>query len=326
MSMRKMSMAKALNEALDYALASDQAVFVMGEDIVDPGGGTFKVTAGLSTKFGRERIRETPISEQAIVGAGIGAAMIGMKPVVEIMIADFYAVCLDQVANHAAKLRYMSGGRTSVPLTIRGAFMGGSHSAAQHSSSVEAWLAHTPGLKVAIPSTPADAKGLLLTAIHDPDPVVILEPAMLYSSSGLVPDGDFRIPLGSADVKREGADVTIITYGAQVRDALAVADELADGISVEVVDLRWITPWDIDTVLASVSKTKRAIVVHQAVKQGGFGGEVVSVITEQLWGVLKAPILRVAAQNTPVPFSATLESAHLPSRADIADAVRRAVK
>jgi pyruvate dehydrogenase E1 component beta subunit len=326
LSMAELSMAEALNQAMDQALAADETVFVMGEDIIDPGGGTFMATAGLSTKYGRERVRETPISEQAIVGAAIGAAMTGMKPVAEIMMADFYAVCLDQVANHAAKLCYMSGGRTTVPLTLRSAYTGGMGAAAQHSQSVEAWLAHTPGLKVAIPSTPADAKGILTTAIHDQDPVIVLEPAMLYAAKGQVPTGDHRVPVGSADVKRAGDAVTVITYGAQVPDVLAVAEELAGEISVEVVDLRWISPWDVETAAASVARTKRAVVVHQAVQQCGFGAEIVSVITERLWGVLEAPIARVAAQNTPVPFAAVLEQAHLPSRAGIAEAIRAVTK
>jgi pyruvate/2-oxoglutarate/acetoin dehydrogenase E1 component len=323
---KTLTMAAALSEALDLALETDPDVFLLGEDIVDPAGGSFGITAGLSTKYGRERVRETPISEQAIIGAGIGAAMLGAKPVAEIMIADFYAVCLDQVANHAAKLRYMSGGRTTVPLTIRGFFTGGFNFAAQHSQSPEAWLAHTPGLKVAMPSNPANAKGLLLAAIHDPDPVIVLEPAALYSVKGEVPVGDYRVPLGTANVAREGTDVTVITYGPQVPNALAVAEQLASDISVEVIDLQWIVPWDIDAVLASVSKTRRAVVAHQAVQRAGFGAEIVSVVTEQLWGTLAAPVLRVAGKNTPVPFAAELEQEHLPGLNDLVEAIRKVTK
>jgi acetoin:2,6-dichlorophenolindophenol oxidoreductase subunit beta len=323
---KTLTMAAALSEALDLALETDPDVFLLGEDIVDPAGGSFGITAGLSTKYGRERVRETPISEQAIVGAGIGAAMLGAKPVAEIMIADFYAVCLDQVANHAAKLRYMSGGRTTVPLTIRGFFTGGFNFAAQHSQSPEAWLAHTPGLKVAMPSNPANAKGLLLAAIHDPDPVIVLEPAALYSVKGEVPVGDYRVPLGTANVAREGTDVTVITYGPQVPNALAVAEQLASDISVEVIDLQWIVPWDIAAVLASVSKTRRAVVAHQAVQRAGFGAEIVSVVTEQLWGTLAAPVLRVAGKNTPVPFAAELEQEHLPGLNDLVEAIRKVTK
>jgi pyruvate/2-oxoglutarate/acetoin dehydrogenase E1 component len=323
---KTLTMAAALSEALNLALETDPDVFLLGEDIVDPAGGSFGITAGLSTKYGRERVRETPISEQAIVGAGIGAAMLGAKPVAEIMIADFYAVCLDQVANHAAKLRYMSGGRTTVPLTIRGFFTGGFNFAAQHSQSPEAWLAHTPGLKVAMPSNPANAKGLLLAAIHDPDPVIVLEPAALYSVKGEVPVGDYRVPLGTANVAREGTDVTVITYGPQVPNALAVAEQLAPDISVEVIDLQWIVPWDIDAVLDSVSKTRRAVVAHQAVQRAGFGAEIVSVVTEQLWGTLAAPILRVTGKNTPVPFAAELEQEHLPGLNDLVEAIRKVTK
>ncbi len=323
---KKMTMIAALHDALDLALEADPDVFLLGEDIIDPAGGSFGVTAGLSTKYGTERVRETPISEQAIIGAGIGAAMLGAKPVAEIMIADFYAVCLDQVANHAAKLRYMSGGRTTVPLTIRGFFTGGFNFAAQHSQSPEAWMAHTPGLKVAMPSNPANAKGLLLAAINDPDPVVLLEPAALYNTPGQVPVGDHRIPLGQANVAREGTDVTVVTYGPQVPVALGVAEQLASEISVEVIDLQWIVPWDVEAVLASVSKTTRAVVAHQAVQRGGFGAEIVSVVTEKLWGTLAAPILRVAGKNTPVPFAAELEQEHLPGANDLVEAIRKVSK
>jgi pyruvate/2-oxoglutarate/acetoin dehydrogenase E1 component len=327
MSERKITMVEALSQALDGALSSNPDVLLMGEDIIDPVGGAFGITKGLSTKYGRERVRETPISEQAIIGAGIGAAMLGARPICEIMIADFHAVCLDQVANHAAKLRYMSGGRTTVPMVIRGMTSGGLNFAAQHSQSVEAWMTHVPGLKVAIPSTPADAKGILTAAIEDPDPVVIFEPVGLYGSTGMCPEGEHRVSTGSAAVVREGSDVTVITYGAQVPLALAAAAEAeGDGISVEVVDLRWLVPWDEATVLESVRKTTRAVVAHQAVRRGGFGGEIASVLQEELWGTLTAPVLRVAAANTPVPFATELEQTHLPQAADIVAAVRRAKK
>jgi pyruvate dehydrogenase E1 component beta subunit len=319
---KTITLIEALGQALDDALSSDPDVFLLGEDIIDPAGGAFGLTRGLSTKYGRERVRETPISEQAIIGAGIGAAMLGAKPIAEIMIADFYAVCLDQVANHAAKLRYMSGGRTTVPLTIRGMLSGGLNFAAQHSQSVEAWLLHTPGLKVAMPSTPADAKGLLTTAIHDPDPVILLEPVALYTVTGPVPVGRHEVPVGQADVKRVGADVTVVTYGPCVPMALAAAEELAGEISVEVVDLRWLAPWDKETVLESVSKTGRAVVMHQAVECCGFGAEISSVISENLWSVLEGPVLRVAGANTPVPYATELEQAHMPGTNDLVKAIR----
>ncbi|HTF54730.1 MAG TPA: alpha-ketoacid dehydrogenase subunit beta [Pseudonocardia sp.] len=327
MTDKKTTMVAALAQTLDWALDTDPDVFLMGEDIIDPTGGAFGITKGLSTKYGRERVRETPISEQAIIGAGIGSAMLGGKPICEIMIADFYAVCLDQVANHAAKLRYMSGGRTTVPLVIRGMLSGGLNFAAQHSQSVEAWMIHTPGLKVAMPATPADAAGILRTAIEDPDPVVIFEPVGLYGASGPAPAGEHRVPLGKASVAREGADVTVITYGGQVPNALAAAEQVAgEDISVEVVDLRWLTPWDEQTVLESVRKTTRAVVAHQAVKRAGFGAEIASVLQEKLWGTLRAPVLRVAGANTPVPFATELEQTHFPGPDAIAAAVRQTVK
>ncbi len=326
-SMTKASMSEAITTTLDWALEHDPDVFLLGEDIIDPAGGAFGITKGLSTKYGRERVRETPIAEQAIVGAAIGAAMLGAKPIAEIMIADFYMVALDQLGNHAAKLRYMSGGRTTVPMVVRGFYSGGLNFAAQHSQSVEALLAHIPGLKVAIPATPADAKGILTTAIEDPDPVVILEPAALYSTTGPVPVGKHQVPLGSSAVVREGTDVTLVTYGALVGPALAAAEQVAnEGISVEVIDLRWIVPWDEAGVLASARKTTRAIVAHQAVRRGGFGAEIAAVLQEKLWATLCGPVLRVAAANTPVPFATELEQTHLPGLEDLVDAIRLAVK
>ncbi|MDT7676922.1 MAG: acetoin:2,6-dichlorophenolindophenol oxidoreductase subunit beta [Pseudonocardiales bacterium] len=321
---RKITMVEALAQTLDWALATDPDVFLLGEDIIDPTGGAFGITKGLSTRYGRERVRETPISEQAIIGASIGAAMLGAKPIAEIMIADFYAVCLDQVANHAAKLRYMSGGRTTVPMVVRGMLSGGLNFAAQHSQSVESWMIHTPGLKVAMPSNPADAKGILTAAIEDPDPVIIFEPVGLYGVPGLVPDGEHRVPLGKAAVVREGSDVTVVTYGSQVPVALGAAEQLAgDGISVEVVDLRWLVPWDEATVLESVRKTTRAVIAHQAVKRGGFGAELAAVLQEKLWGTLRAPVLRVAAANTPVPFATELERTHFPTQDGLVAAIRQ---
>ncbi|GAA5149949.1 hypothetical protein GCM10023321_14610 [Pseudonocardia eucalypti] len=327
MTEQRITMVQALSQTLDRALATDPDVFLMGEDIIDPIGGAFGITKGLSTRYGRDRVRETPISEQAIIGAGIGSAMLGGKPICEIMIADFYAVCLDQVANHAAKLRYMSGGRTTVPLVIRGMLSGGLNFAAQHSQSVEAWMIHTPGLKVAMPASPADAKGILTSAIEDPDPVVIFEPVGLYGASGPCPDGEHRVAPGSASVVRPGADVTVVTYGAQVPNALTAAEQLAgEDISVEVVDLRWLMPWDEATVLDSVRRTTRAVVAHQAVRRGGFGAEIASVLQEKLWGTLRAPVLRVAGANTPVPFATELERTHFPSPDAIAAAIRQTHK
>ena len=321
MSERSITMVQAVNEALDAALANDDSVFLLGEDIVDPAGGVMQVTQGLSTKYGLERVRETPISEQAIVGAAIGAAIAGFRPVAEVMLFDFLAICLDQVVNHAAKLRYMSSGRTTVPLTIRCTATGGMQFGAQHSQMVEAWLMHTPGINVVVPSTPADAKDLLTACIFDDDPCVFVEPAALYSTSGPVPEVERVVPLGVADLKRPGDDVTVVTYGRQVHDCLAAAEQVAGDVSAEVIDLRTVSPWDADTVLDSVAKTKRCVVVHQAVERCGVGAEIATVVSERRWGDLAAPVRRVAARNTPVPYAAELESAHLPSVDDIAGAL-----
>jgi acetoin:2,6-dichlorophenolindophenol oxidoreductase subunit beta len=324
--MPSITMAGALNQALDQEMERDDRVFLIGEDIPDPVGGPFQVTKGLSSKYGADRVLDSPISEQAIVGAATGAAMAGMRPVAEIMICDFLGVCMDQLANHAAKLRFMSGGATTVPMVIRTMGSGGINFGGQHSQMLEAWLVHTPGLKVCVPSTPADAKGLLTAAIRDPDPVVVIEPCVLYATEGEVPESEHSIPSGSADVKREGSDVTIVTYGRQVHDSLAAAEAVKDEAGVEVIDLRWLQPWDVDTVLASVEKTGRVVIVHQAVERAGFGAEIAAVLQERLFGKLKAPIVRVAGKNTPVPYATELESFHIPSAGEIADAVRRVMK
>jgi len=320
------SMREALNLALAQALALDPAVLLIGEDLADPGGGISQVTKGLSTEFGIHRVRDTPISEVAIVGAAIGAALAGLRPVAEVMIMDFISIALDQLVNHAAKARFMSGGAQSVPLTLRTAVFGGIGSGATHSQTLEAWLAHVPGLKVVVPSTPADAKGLLSTCIFDDDPCVVVENVSLYGATGPVPDGDHRVPLGVADVKRGGDDVTVVTYGRTVRDAMAAAERLADDdIDVEVLDLRCLVPLDADTVLSSVARTGRAVVAHHATRFGGFGAELAAMISEELFGQLEAPVARVGARFAPIGSSPTLEAAVLPSAATIADAVRHVI-
>jgi pyruvate/2-oxoglutarate/acetoin dehydrogenase E1 component len=322
-----LSMREALNAALGEALAADPTVLLIGEDLADPGGGISQVTKGLSTAYGTDRVRDTPISEAAIVGAAVGAAAAGLRPVAEVMIMDFISIALDQLVNHAAKARFMSAGRLSIPLTLRTAVFGGIGSGATHSQTLEAWLAHIPGLKVVVPSTPADAKGLLTSCIFDDDPCVFVENVALYGTKGPVPDGPFRIPLGQADVKREGRDVTVVAYGRTVRDALAAATQLADEhIEVEVIDLRSLVPFDADTVLGSVARTGRAVVAHHATRFAGFGAEVASVINEELFGQLAAPVLRVGARYAPIGSAATLEAAVMPSAATIADAVRTVVE
>lgn len=324
----QMPMVGALNQALDLAMEKDPSVIVMGEDVADPsGGGVFKVTNGLSAKYGLERVRSTPISEQAIIGAGIGSAIAGFRPVVEIMFNDFTAVCMDQISNHAAKLRYMSGGQTKVPMVIRTASGAGMQFGAQHSGQLEAWFLHIPGLKVAMPSCAADAKGLLTTCIFDDDPCIHIEQTLNYFMPGPVPVGEYSIPLGKADIKREGTDVSVITYGREVNFALMAAQQMeAEGVSVEVVDLRWLTPMDEQAILSSVAKTKRAVVFHQAVRRGGVGAEISSLIHEQLFGELSAPVVRVAAPNVPIPYNKMLEDTYVPTGDDLADGIRRALK
>ena len=320
-------MVAAINQALDGALARDPAVFLLGEDIAEPSGGVFKATMGLSTRHGTDRVRATPISEQAILGAAIGAAIAGFRPVAEIMIMDFLAVCLDQLSNHAAKLRYMSGGQTRVPLTVRCSAGAGMQFGAQHSEMLEAWLCHVPGLKVVVPSTPADAKGLLTTCIFDDDPCVFVEQTMNYFVPGPVPVGEHAVPLGQAALRREGGDVSIIAYGRQVSDALAAADRLAGaGVDAEVVDLRTLVPLDVEAVCASVAKTRRAVVVHEAVVRCGFGAELSARISEEVFDRLVAPVRRVGAPNTPVPYARELEAAYVPGVDDIVGAAEELMK
>jgi len=321
----KISFAQAINQGLDEAMAADPTVFVLGEDVADPqGGGVFKTTKGLSEKYGLERVRSTPISEQAIIGAAVGAAIAGMRPVAEIMFMNFLTVAMDQIVNHAAKLRFMSGGLTHVPLTIRCSTGAGVGFGGQHSDMLEAWFAHVPGIKVVTPSNPADAKGLLLSAIEDDDPTLFIENVAMYAAQGEPPEAGYKVPLGKAKVRREGSDVTVITYGRPVLDVDAIAESLAgEKISVEVIDLRTIAPFDAETVLNSVAKTNRAVIVHEAVKAFGAGAEISSRIHEELFGQLKAPVGRVGSKYAPVPFSPPLEQAWLYSRDEITAAIKR---
>lgn len=317
---RTMAMFEAVAHAQDLALAQDSGVFLLGEDIGDPPGGLFKTSDGLQNRHGKARVRPTPIAEQAIIGAGIGAALVGMRPVAEIMFNDFTAVCLDQIANHAAKQRYMSGAATHVPMTIRvmvGGGIGGF--GAQHSQSLEAWLLHTPGLKVVYPSTPYDAKGLLLSCIFDDDPCVHLESMRtLMTTREDVPLEDYRIPLGVAKVRREGSDITLISYGWMVQECLAAAEELQrEGISAEVIDLRSLVPLDYDRVLASVRKTGRVLVAHAATEFCGFGAELVATIQEELFSCLKGSAMRIGADYAPIAYSREIEMNQLPGRKSI---------
>ncbi len=317
---KKMSIVAALNSALDIALTIDEKVLIMGEDIADPIGGVMKATKGLSDKHGVDRVRATPIVEQTIVGSAVGAALGGYRPVAEIMFMDFLCQAMDQIVNHAAKTRYMSGGHSSTPIVVR-AMIGSSNFGAQHSQALEGWFMHTPGLKVVMPSNPYDVKGLLLSAIFDDDPVVFIENmSMSYSVTGMVPTGDYRIPIGEAAVVREGSDVTLITYGAEVHTSLAAAEALAGDIDVEVIDLRSLVPLDISTCLRSVQKTKRAIVVHGSTQFCGPGAEIAIQLTDALWGELAAPVARLGASYTPVPFAAELQS--IPTETSVIAAVQ----
>jgi len=322
---RELTMAEALNEALQSEMQRDERVFVMGED-VGLIGGIFGVTRGLRERFGEDRVRDTPISEATFVGAGVGAAIAGLRPVVEIQIFDFVALTMDQLVNQAAKFRYMLGGRPTVPLVIRGPQGGGIRLAAQHSQSLEAWFAHVPGLVVVAPATPYDAKGLLVSAIRDDNPVIFLEHKALYATKGAVPEAPYAIPLGKADVKRAGTDVTLVATQAMVSRALAAAGDLEkDGVSVEVIDPRTLVPLDEATILASVARTGRLVIAHEAVKRGGWGAELAALVAEHALDVLDAPIVRVAARNVPMPYNDSLERATIPSQQDIAAALRGVV-
>jgi pyruvate/2-oxoglutarate/acetoin dehydrogenase E1 component len=322
---KKVSTIQALNMALDEALGTDPNVILFGEDVADPeDGGVMGVTKGLSTRYGDARVRSTPISEQAIIGAAIGAAMVGMRPIAEIMLMNFTTVAMDMIVNHAAKLRFMSGGQTHVPLTIRTTTGAGFSTAGQHADYLEAWFAHTAGLKVVTYSSPAEAAGLLLSCIFDDDPCLFIENLPSYFAQGEAPEPGVRIPLGKARVARAGKDVTIIAYGPQVAMAMATAAKLAsDGVEVEVIDLRTIAPWDRETVLNSVAKTCRAVVTHEAVKAFGAGAEISAIVHEELFSQLKKPVQRVGAPSCPVPYSKPLEQAFIPAVPQIEAAVRR---
>ncbi len=315
---------QALNWALDDAMAADTNVVLFGEELADgEGGGVMKVTAGLSTKYGA-RVRSTPISEMGFTGAAVGAAVAGLRPVIEIMLMNFVAVCMDQITNHAAKLRFMSGGQTHVPMVIRTMTGSGFQTAGQHSDFLEAWFCHTPGIKVVMPSNPADAYGLLRASIDDEDPVLFIEHFPSYWNPGEAPKRGVSIPLGKARRVQAGSDVTLIGYSRSMLDIPVVAKKLeAAGVSCEIIDLRTVSPLDMETILTSVKKTGRAVVVHEAVRSFGVGAEISARIHESLFRELKAPVERVASQDCPVPFAKQLETAFLYSHADIEAAVRR---
>jgi pyruvate/2-oxoglutarate/acetoin dehydrogenase E1 component len=319
-----LSYQEAIREALREEMRRDPAVFLMGEDIAKHGG-AFGVTRTLFDEFGGARVRNTPISENTIVGAATGAALVGMRPVAEIMFVDFSGLAMDQIATQAAKVRFMTGGQCTVPWVLRMPQGGGAgkSTAAQHSQSLEVWFAHIPGLKVVLPSTPYDAKGLMKAAIRDDNPVVFLEHKLLYSFKGLVPDDEYVLPLSQCDVKRQGTDVTVVASGFMVWHAMIAAQLLAEeGISVEVVDVRTISPLDHATIGASARKTGRVVVVAEACEQYGPANEWAMVAMEQAWDRLTAPIVRVAGRNSPIPFANSLENGVWPGTADVIAAIR----
>jgi pyruvate dehydrogenase E1 component beta subunit len=318
-----MSYSQALREALREEMERDPTVFVIGEDVAQHGG-AFGVTRGLYEDFGGDRIVNAPISEAAIAGAAVGAAVAGCRPIAEIMYMDFVTIAMDQIVNQAAKMRYMFGGKAKLPLVARTPAGAGRGNAAQHMQSLEAWFCHVPGLKVVMPSTPRDAKGLLKAAIRDDGPVIFVEHKLLYASKGDVPDGEYVIPLGEAEVKRSGDRATVVATSRMVSFAMEAAEDLAgDGIDVEVVDPRTLQPLDLDTIVESVMKTNRALVVHEAVRQGGVGAEIAAAIQEAAFDYLDAPVLRVCGENVPIPFAPNLEAAAIPDSGRIAAGVRR---
>ncbi len=314
---------RAITEALDEEMARDPEVFVIGEDVGGPGG-AFSATKGLLEAYGQMRVRDTPISESAIVGLAVGAAMQGLRPVAEIMFADFLTLCMDQIVNQMAKARYMFGGMYTLSVVIRTPCGGGLNAGPQHSQCLESWFAHVPGLKVVMPATPYDVKGLLKSSIRDDNPVLFIENKALYSMKGLIPEEEYLIPLGKADVKRTGGDVTVVATSRMVHQALEAAGTLAaEGIEIEVIDLRTISPLDKETIFESVEKTSRLVIAHEAVKAFGIGAEIAAMVCEEMIDLLDAPIARVGAPFVPVPFN--LEDAYLPNAGNVVRSVRKLV-
>jgi pyruvate dehydrogenase E1 component beta subunit len=317
---REITMGEAVREALVEEMQRDETVFVMGEDVAEAGT-AFKVLSGLVDEFGPERVLDTPISEAGFTGIGVGAAMTGMRPVIDLMFGDFMTLVMDQLANQAAKAHYMSGGKLKAPLVLRTTLGATRRSAAQHSQSLQAWVAHIPGLKVVLPSTPYDAKGLLKSAIRDDNPVVFIEDKMDFRVTGEVPEGEYTVPLGVADVKREGEDVTLVATSSMLRVCVAAADLLAEqGVSAEIVDPRTLSPLDADTLVRSVEKTSRAIVVDEGYRSYGVTAELAAVIAEGAFYHLDAPVRRFGALDVPIPFSPTLEDETVPTPEKVAAA------
>jgi pyruvate/2-oxoglutarate/acetoin dehydrogenase E1 component len=319
--MRETRYIRAISEALNEEMARDEDVFIVGEDVGGPGG-AFSATKGLLETYGERRVRDTPISESAIVGLAIGAATEGLRPVAEIMFADFLTICMDQIVNQLAKNRYMFGGMYKLPVVIRAPGGAGLNAGPQHSQSLESWFAHVPGLKVVMPATPYDVKGLLKSAIREDNPVLFLENKALYGLKGEIPDEEYLVPIGKADVKKTGQDVTVVSASRMVHQALEAANILStEGIDVEVIDLRTISPMDKETIFSSVEKTSKLVVAHEAVKAFGFGAEIAATISEEMLDYLDAPVIRVGAPFVPIPFN--LEHVYLPNAQDVVKAVKR---
>lgn len=325
--MREITYAQAIREAMCEEMRRDENVFLMGED-VGIYGGAFGVSLGMWEEFGDERVRDTPISEAAIAGAAAGAAVTGMRPIAELMFSDFITIAMEQLINQAAKMRYMFGGKAQVPMVLRAPTGSGTGAAAQHSQNIEAWLMNIPGLKVVMPATPYDAKGLLKAAIRDNNPVVFLEPKLLYRKKGLVPEEEYLIPIGKADIKREGKDLTIITCGRMVPTCLTVADEMAKkGIDIEVIDLRTLLPLDRETIVASAKKTGKVLIVHEGVQTGGIAGEITALIADsEAFFYLDAPIKRLGGADVPIPYNPELEKNAVPTENSITEAVLQLIK
>lgn len=324
--MKEVTIRDALREALREEMQREESVFLVGEDIGRYWGGAFGVTKGLAEEFGDERVRDAPISENAIVGVAVGAAITGMRPVAEIMFGDLTALAVDQICNQAAKIRYMFGGQVSVPCVVRTPFGAGVNVASHHSQSLEAWFMHTPGLHVAVPSTPYDAKGLLKTAVRGNDPVFFVEHKLLYPMKGMIPDEDYTVPFGIAEVKREGKDVTIVATLYMVHKALAAAEQLSkEGVSAEVIDPRTLAPLDKTSIVKSVRKTGRLVIVSEDCRTAGVSAEIAAVVAEEALDYLDAPVTRVAEPDTPIPFSPSMEQFVIPNENSIVQAVRSLV-
>ncbi|WP_088227511.1 alpha-ketoacid dehydrogenase subunit beta [Desulfosporosinus sp. FKB] len=319
--MKQMTYAEAIRDGMRVEMQRDPNVYLAGEDVAQFGG-CFGVTGTLYDEFGPQRVLNTPISEAVIVGHAVGAAAAGLRPIAEIMFVDFMGCCMDELFNQAAKMRYMFGGKAKVPMVVRTPCGAGMGAAAQHSQCMESWFTHIPGIKTVMPSTPADAKGLMAAAIRDDNPVVYIEHKQLLGVSGDVPEGEYVVPLGKADIKREGSDITIVAWSWMMQKALAAAEQLAaKGINAEVIDPRTLIPLDKDEILKSVSKTGKLLIVHEEVKTSGFAGEIAAIVADEGFDYLDAPIKRVTAPDTPIPFSPVLETAYLPSEEKIIKAV-----